>query len=209
MGNRNRDKGNNYERQVAQELRELGFKDTVTSRYASKETDDNKIDLVFQEKSCPLNIQLKKTANIPQYFKIRSESNSNPEAFCLIWNKQEKKNKNFCSVGECVIIDKKLFYKLIKTQYIMENKEMNTVDNKQEVKLENAKVVFSGDSGEVVITFTLNPETNQLDYNVNTDNMKESDKLSNFLADTFMSMLMQMNQDEDPSEQIEETTEKE
>lgn len=84
MGNRNRDKGNNYERQVAQELRELGFKDTVTSRYASKETDDNKIDLVFQEKSCPLNIQLKKTANIPQYFKIRSESNSNPEAFCLI-----------------------------------------------------------------------------------------------------------------------------
>lgn len=91
----------------------------------------------------------------------------------------------------------------------MENKEMNTVDNKQEVKLENAKVVFSGDSGEVVITFTLNPETNQLDYNVNTDNMKESDKLSNFLADTFMSMLMQMNQDEDPSEQIEEATEKE
>ena len=46
MGNRNRDKGNNYERKIAQELRDLGFNDVVTSRYASKETDDNKIDLV-------------------------------------------------------------------------------------------------------------------------------------------------------------------
>ena len=46
--------------------------------------DDNKIDLVFQNKSCDLNIQLKKTTNVPQYFKIRSESNSEPEKFCLI-----------------------------------------------------------------------------------------------------------------------------
>lgn len=84
MGNRNRDKGNNYERKIAQELRDLGFSDVVTSRYASKETDDNKIDLVFQNKSCDLNIQLKKTTNVPQYFKIRSESNSEPENFCLI-----------------------------------------------------------------------------------------------------------------------------
>lgn len=84
MANRNRDKGNGYERQIAQELRDLGLTDCVTSRYASKETDDNKIDLVFQNKSCPLNIQIKKTTNTPQYFKIRSESTEDPKKFCLI-----------------------------------------------------------------------------------------------------------------------------
>lgn len=83
MANRNRDKGNGYERQIAQELRELGFTDVGTSRLLSKATDDNKIDLVFQNKSCPLNIQIKKTTNTPQYFKIRSESTEDPKKFCL------------------------------------------------------------------------------------------------------------------------------
>ena len=33
-------------------------------------------------------------------------------------NKQEKKEINICSVGEAVIMDKKLFYKLIKKYYL-------------------------------------------------------------------------------------------
>ena len=59
-------------------------------------------------------MQAKKTVNLPNYFKIRSECSKNPEDFCIIWNKQEKKNKNFSSVGELVMISKQLFYKLIK-----------------------------------------------------------------------------------------------
>ena len=77
MGNRNRDKGTDYERKIAQELRDLGFNDVVTSRYASKETDDNKIDLVFQNKSCDLNIQLKKTQIYEKSFIINSGGGSN------------------------------------------------------------------------------------------------------------------------------------
>ena len=193
MGNRNRDKGNNYERKIAQELRDLGFNDVVTSRYASKETDDNKIDLVFQNKSCDLNIQLKKTTNVPQYFKIRSESNSEPEKFCLIWNKQEKKSKNFCSAGELVMIDKQLFYKLIKNQYIM-SKEIKDVEMTNETPVaEKTTVTFAGDKGKIEINFSFVESTGQLDYTVNTDEMNNDDKLAVFLADTFMGMLTRMD----------------
>lgn len=193
MGNRNRDKGNNYERKIAQELRDLGFNDVVTSRYASKETDDNKIDLVFQNKSCDLNIQLKKTANVPQYFKIRSESNSEPENFCLIWNKQEKKSKNFCSAGELVMIDKQLFYKLIKNQYIM-SKEIKDVEMTNETPVaEKTTVTFAGEKGKIEINFSFVESTGQLDYTVNTDEMNNDDKLAVFLADTFMGMLTRMD----------------
>ena len=193
MGNRNRDKGNNYERKIAQELRDLGFNDVVTSRYASKETDDNKIDLVFQNKSCDLNIQLKKTTNVPQYFKIRSESNSEPENFCLIWNKQEKKSKNFCSAGELVMIDKQLFYKLIKNQYIM-SKEIKDVEMTNETPVaEKTTVTFAGDKGKIEINFSFVESTGQLDYTVNTDEMNNDDKLAVFLADTFMGMLTRMD----------------
>lgn len=193
MGNRNRDKGNNYERKIAQELRDLGFNDVVTSRYASKETDDNKIDLVFQNKSCDLNIQLKKTTNVPQYFKIRSESNSEPENFCLIWNKQEKKSKNFCSSGELVMIDKQLFYKLIKNQYIM-SKEIKNVEMTNETPVvEKTTVTFAGDKGKIEINFSFVESTGQLDYTVNTDEMNSDDKLAVFLADTFMGMLTKMD----------------
>ena len=206
MGNRNRDKGNNYERKIAQELRDLGFNDVVTSRYASKETDDNKIDLVFQNKSCDLNIQLKKTTNVPQYFKIRSESNSEPEKFCLIWNKQEKKSKNFCSAGELVMIDKQLFYKLIKNQYIM-SKEIKDVEMTNETPAaEKTTVTFAGDKGKIEITFSFVESTGQLDYTVNTDEMNNDDKLAVFLADAFMGMLTRMDSNGE-EEEVKDTAE--
>ena len=109
-----RNKGARYEQQIAKELRELGFTGVKTSRNESKATDDNKIDIIDTENKLPVNIQLKKTQSIPSYFKIRSESNSDSKKFCIIWNKQEKKETNICSVGECVIISKELFYELIK-----------------------------------------------------------------------------------------------
>jgi hypothetical protein len=109
-----RNKGARYEQQIAKELRELGFTGVKTSRNESKATDDNKIDIIDTENKLPVAIQLKKTQSIPSYFKIRSESTVNPKTFCIIWNKQEKKETNICSVGEAVIMDKQLFYELIK-----------------------------------------------------------------------------------------------
>lgn len=108
-----RNKGHSYERKIVKELNELGFK-VGTSRNNSKKLDDNKVDIYDEAGNLPCKIQLKSTQNIPQYFKIRSESTINPEEFVIIWSKQEHREKNIVSVGESVIMDKKLFYKLIK-----------------------------------------------------------------------------------------------
>jgi hypothetical protein len=109
-----RTKGHNYETKIAKELRDLGFTEVVTSRSESKSMDDNKVDLIDKSNKLPCKIQLKATQSIPSYFKIRSESTVNPEEFVIIWSKQEKREVNIVSVGEAVIMDKSLFYKLIK-----------------------------------------------------------------------------------------------
>lgn len=113
----NKRRGNSYETKIAKELREIGFSGVVTSRSESKRMDDAKVDLIDTEGKMPFYPQLKRTINTPQYFKIREESPVDPEKFVLFWNKQEAKETNICSVGECVILDKKFFYELIK-QYV-------------------------------------------------------------------------------------------
>lgn len=109
-----RTKGHNYEQKIVRELKELGFKNVVTSRSESKAMDDNKVDIIDKDNLLPCKLQLKSTQSIPSYFKIRSESTVNPEEFVIIWSKQEKREVNIVSVGEAVIMDKNLFYKLIK-----------------------------------------------------------------------------------------------
>ena len=78
-----RRKGNAYEVQICKELNELGFS-CKTSRSESKSTDDNKIDVIDTSKKLPVEIQLKKTLSIPQYFKIRKESTVDPKKFAII-----------------------------------------------------------------------------------------------------------------------------
>lgn len=111
--NYSRNKGNTYERKIVKELKELGF-NVDSSRNSSRQEDANKIDIVDKDNILPVKIQLKKTQNIPNYFKIRSESTVDPKTFCIIWAKQEHKETNICTVGEVVLIDKKMFYELIK-----------------------------------------------------------------------------------------------
>lgn len=50
---RNRARGNDYERKIARELRELGFPGVVTSRAESKSMDDKKIDLIDKDDLLP------------------------------------------------------------------------------------------------------------------------------------------------------------
>lgn len=112
-GSYNKNRGNEYERKIAKELKELGF-NTVTSRSESKRTDDNKIDIIDLDSNLPCFIQLKRTIQTPNYLNIREESSVDNEKFVIIWSKQEKKEVNICSKGEIVLMDKKLFYELIK-----------------------------------------------------------------------------------------------
>lgn len=116
-----RTKGNAYEQQIARELRELGFEGIKTSRNESKSADDNKIDLIDTTGKLPLGIQLKKTKVTPSYFQIRKSSTCNDDDFCIIWNKQVNGKVNMKSEGECVIISKELFYRLITNYFLKQN----------------------------------------------------------------------------------------
>ena len=45
MANRNRTAGNNFERLIVNELKELGFDDVVTSRAESRNMDNRGVDI--------------------------------------------------------------------------------------------------------------------------------------------------------------------
>ena len=108
-----RNKGHRYETKIAQELRNLGFTDVVTSRSESKSMDDKKVDLVDRSGKLPCYIQLKNTVNTPQYHAIKKECPLKDKPFIVIWNKQVKIEKVFGSAGEVVIMDKDFFYELL------------------------------------------------------------------------------------------------
>ena len=75
---------------------------------------DNKVDIIDKNNKLPCYIQIKHTLQTPQYFSIREESTVPNEEFCIIWDKQKKCETNIVTVGSAVIMDKQLFYKLIK-----------------------------------------------------------------------------------------------
>ena len=108
-----RNKGHRYETKIAQELRNLGFTDVVTSRSESKSMDDKKVDLVDRSGKLPCYIQLKNTVNTPQYHAIKKECPLKDKTFIVIWNKQVKKEKVNGSAVEVVIMDKDFFYELL------------------------------------------------------------------------------------------------
>lgn len=116
LGKQNKQRGSNFERKIAKELRELGFQGCVTSRAESKSTDDNKVDIIDKNKQLPfdMQIQTKKTSSTPSYFGIREQSTVDKESFVIIWSKTARKGEKMMTVGDCVMLPKSMFYKLIK-----------------------------------------------------------------------------------------------
>lgn len=110
----NRRRGNSYELKIVKELKELGYDGVVTSRSESKRADNDKIDIVDTNNELPVSLQIKKTMATPNYFKIRNESSVSNDTFVIIWAKQEAREKNMCTVGEMVMMDKRMFYELLK-----------------------------------------------------------------------------------------------
>ena len=110
-----KNKGSQYELQIAKELSDCGYPNVVTSRSESKRKDDMKIDLIDQDGKLPFYAQCKKTRNTPNYFGIEDECPLKDKPFVIFWNKQEVKegNVNMSSAGEIVMIPKEYFYKLL------------------------------------------------------------------------------------------------
>ena len=96
-----RQKGHNYERQLAKEFREMGF-DAKTSRYASREKDDQKVDLIGTD---PFSIQAKAWKSAPSYHKVLDEMPKDTN-YNLIFHKRPHQ-------GEVVVMRKEDFYELL------------------------------------------------------------------------------------------------
>ena len=102
MANRNRTAGLNYERKIAQELRQLGYH-TVTSRQECRSLDAAGVDLVT---TFPLKPQIKCSVNQPNVHNLLSST----EADIIFYKRVKKVNKNFIPTGEYVMMRKEDFY---------------------------------------------------------------------------------------------------
>lgn len=118
IGKRNRRRGNNYERKIVNELKEITKNENIcTSRSESKRLDDAKIDIADPDGVLPFYVQIKCTQAIPQVKRITAEVGKKDLPTIIVWNAQEAKEKKQVSVGEYVILPKDLFYDLLKNLY--------------------------------------------------------------------------------------------
>ena len=102
MPTNGRNKGNSYERKLAKEWREFGFK-TKTSRYESKMLDDMKVDLT---NTGFFNVQAKAVERLsPSYHEIL-DSMPKDNNYNVIFHKRNRK-------GEVVVMTKEDFYELV------------------------------------------------------------------------------------------------
>ena len=111
IGKNNKRKGNNFELQVIQALKEIGYKGCVSSRSINKLADANKIDIIDTKNELPVNIQTKNTLNTPDFFTIESQCTDKTKPFVIIWKKTGKQGHN--SPGTVAIVPIKYFYKLL------------------------------------------------------------------------------------------------
>lgn len=127
-----KNKGNAYERQIVNELKELFDNEGIcTARSASKKLDDMKIDIMDEDGVMPCYFQLKKTQTTPSVKKINAEVGLTDKPLCILWNIQQKKegNTNITSMGEYAIIPKQFFYELLDQGIKEESKDISTINN--------------------------------------------------------------------------------
>jgi len=99
-----RNKGLNYERKIAQELRALfGDDDIGTSRNKNRFMDSQKVDII----DVPMcNIQCKATEATPSYHSLLKQMPKDTN-YNIIFHKRNKQ-------GEVVVMDKESFYEIIR-----------------------------------------------------------------------------------------------
>lgn len=73
LGRRSRKKGNTWELEIINRLKEIGYTGCVSARSESKRTDDAKVDIVDLNHELPCYIQAKNVKVLPSYHKVASE----------------------------------------------------------------------------------------------------------------------------------------
>jgi len=118
MANRNRNAGNQYERDIVNELRKLGFETVVTSRSESRNMDNTKVDIFDPEGQFPYFIQNKVYQNYPKLNELINGKDVNKKKPLLVFHKKvEKRGTRFFTEGEFVSMNKETFYNLLIQAY--------------------------------------------------------------------------------------------
>lgn len=101
-GKKSRDKGHKYEREIAKELRELGFEYVETSRYASRKLDNAKVDIY----GMPMfNVQCKAVESLSAPHGLLKQM-PDDENYNVVFNKKNNK-------GTIVVMMKEDFYEIL------------------------------------------------------------------------------------------------
>ena len=98
-----RRKGHEFERKIRLNFKDLGWSNCETSRYASKQMDDRKIDLI---NTSPFAVQCKASINNPPYHKIFKQMEPNAGDYKIIYHKRMHDN-------EYVIMQKEDFHEIL------------------------------------------------------------------------------------------------
>ncbi len=118
MANRNRNAGNQYERDIVNELKELGYTSVVTSRSESRNMDNSKVDIFDPKNKFPYFIQNKVYKSYPNLNDLINGDNVNKDKPMLVFHKKVKKaNIKFTTEGEFVSMSKETFYNLLQLAY--------------------------------------------------------------------------------------------
>lgn len=108
-GKRNKSAGLGFERWLAQIFRWLGFANVVTTRFASRLRDSQKVDLMNQDEDVcgrlPYNVQAKNSVRLLKYDNLLSELPNNVGIMnILIHNRTKKNGERFVTTGQYVIM---------------------------------------------------------------------------------------------------------
>lgn len=118
IGKLNRARGQNYERRLVNELKEITRNENLcTSRSESKKLDNAKIDIADPDSVLCFYVQAKATQATPSIKKINDEVGLKDKPLVIFWNAQEARETKQISKGEYCILPKSFFYELIKPLY--------------------------------------------------------------------------------------------
>lgn len=98
-----RNKGNSYERKLAEEFRSMGFSKCKTSRYESKMLDDMKVDLT---NTGFFNVQAKAVERLSPGYHDILKSMPKDTNYNLVFHKRNRK-------GDVVVMSKEDFYEIV------------------------------------------------------------------------------------------------
>jgi hypothetical protein len=119
VGKRNRRAGHEFERELAEFFRELGFPHVVTSRSESRSRDDQKVDLINKDErkhgQFVFNVQAKNAIGHVKYAKLISEMPTDPGVINVVFHKQvERVGDRFLPRGKFVTMEMKDFEAMVK-----------------------------------------------------------------------------------------------